>query len=124
MNNKMLGTYFERKMCNLLSNQGWWAHFIEPKQNGAQPFDIIAVKNGRAVAIDCKTCSSNRFTIDRLEDNQICAFDKWLRCGNEMPYVAVEHNDDIYMIPYGYLRVEKSIKLEDAEWAKWGVLPV
>lgn len=124
MNNKMLGTYFERRMCNLLSNQGWWVHFIEPKQSGAQPFDIIAVKNGRAIAIDCKTCSSNRFTIDRLEDNQICAFDKWLRCGNEMPYVAVEHNYDVYMMPYGYLRVEKSIKLEDAEWAKWGVLPV
>lgn len=124
MNNKMLGTYFERKMCNHLNNDGWWVHFIEPKQSGAQPFDIIAVRNGRAIAIDCKTCAGSKFSIDRLEDNQIYAFDKWLKCGNEMPYIAVEHKEDIYMIPYGYLKDMKAVKLEDIEWAKWGVLPV
>ena len=124
MNNKMVGTYFERKMCNLLGNEGWWVHFIEPKQSGAQPFDIVAVKNGRAIAIDCKTCVNSRFSIDRLEDNQIYAFEKWLRCGNEMPYIAVEHEDDVYMIPYGYLRDKQSVKLKELQWAKWGVLPV
>lgn len=124
MNNKMIGTYFERKMRNLLNNEGWWVHFIEPKQSGAQPFDIIAVKNGRAIAVDCKTCVSNNFPLSRLEDNQIYAFEKWIRCGNSMPYVAVEHEDEIYMIPYDYLRDKKVVKLEDLEWAKWGVLPV
>lgn len=124
MNNKMIGTYFERKMCNLLSNEGWWVHFIEPKQSGAQPFDIVAVRNRRAIAIDCKTCVNAKFSIDRLEDNQIYAFEKWLRCGNEMPYIAVEHEDDIYMIPYGYLRDKQSVKLKELQWARWGVLPV
>lgn len=124
MNNKMIGTYFERKMCNLLSNEGWWVHFIEPKQSGAQPFDIVAVRNRRAIAIDCKTCVNAKFSIDRLEDNQIYAFEKWLRCGNEMPYIAVEHEDDIYMIPYGYLKDKQSVKLEELQWARWGVLPV
>ena len=41
-----------------------------------------------------------------------------------MPYIAVEHKDDIYMIPYDYLKNNKSVKLEDLQWAKWGVLPV
>ena len=124
MNNKMIGTYFERKMCNLLSDKGWWVHFIEPKQSGAQPFDIIAVKNGRAIAIDCKTCASDRFSIDRLEDNQIMAFDKWIACGNNEPYIIIEHDEDIYIVPYSYLKDNKSIKLEGLEWARWGVLPV
>lgn len=124
MNNKRLGTAFEQKVCRLLADDGWWVHFIEPKQSGAQPFDIIAVRHGRAVAIDCKTCASARFSIERLEDNQILAFEKWMACGNAEPYIIVEHADDVYIIPYKYLRENKSIKLEDLQWAKWGVLPV
>ena len=124
MNNKKLGTRFERKICHMLNRDGWWVHFIEPKQSGAQPFDIIAVRHGRAVAIDCKTCASGRFSIDRLEDNRIFAFDKWIACGNDDPRVIVEHGEDIYVIPYSYLKENKSVKLEDLQWAKWGVLPV
>ena len=124
MNNKKLGTAFEQKICKMLNRDGWWVHFIEPKQNGAQPFDIIAVRHGRAVSIDCKTCASGRFSIDRLEDNQIFAFDKWIACGNDDPRVIVEHGEDIYVIPYSYLKENKSVKLEDLQWARWGVLPV
>lgn len=118
MNNKKLGTQFEKRICEMLKRDGWWVHFIEPKQNGAQPFDIIAVRNGRAVAIDCKTCASERFTIDRLEDNQIFAFDKWVACRNDDPYVIVEHCEDIYVIPYSYLKENRSVKLEDLQWAR------
>ena len=124
MNNKKLGTKFERKICHMLNRDGWWVHFIEPKQSGAQPFDIIAVRLGRAIAIDCKTCVSARFSIDRLEDNQIFAFEKWIACGNDDPYIMVEHGEDVYVIPYAYLKENKSVKLEDLEWARWGVLPV
>ena len=108
----------------MLNHDGWWVHFIEPKQSGAQPFDIIAVRHGRAVAIDCKTCAKNTFSIDRLEDNQIFAFDKWKACGNSDPYVIVAHDDDIYVIPYSYLKENKTMKLEESQWARWGVLPV
>ena len=124
MNNKRIGTAFENKVCKMLQADGWWVHFIEPKQSGAQPFDIVAVRNGRAIAIDCKTCVNKRFSIDRLEDNQIMAFEKWMSCGNDVPYVIVEHEDDVYVIPYSYLKNHKSVKLEDAGWARWGVLYV
>lgn len=124
MNNKRIGTAFEKRICDILNHDGWWVHFIEPKQNGAQPFDIVAVRNGRAIAIDCKTCVNKRFSIERLEDNQITAFDKWIACGNADPYVIVEHGEDIYVIPYSYLKDVTSVKLEDLQWAKWGVLPV
>ena len=118
MNNKKLGTAFEKRVCALLSANGYWVHFITPDVRGAQPFDIIAVKDGRAIAIDCKTCASGKFSISRLEDNQIFAFEKWLECGNDDPYIFVEHGKEIYAISYLYLRENKIVKLEE----KWRFL--
>jgi Holliday junction resolvase len=112
MNNKRLGTAFEREMCEILAAQGYWVHFIVPDARGAQPFDIIAVKDGKALAIDCKTCAADSFSVSRLEDNQIMAFNKWRACGNETPVIAVKHAEKIYYIDYSRLLQEKRIKLE------------
>lgn len=112
MNNKRLGNSFERFMCNYLSDKGYWVHFISPDKRGAQPFDIIAVRDDVPVAIDCKTCKDHIFRIGRLEDNQICAFDKWLSCGNRMAYIAVMHDDRLYMIYYSQLKILGSIDLD------------
>jgi Holliday junction resolvase len=113
--NKKLGTEFEREFVKLLNSDGFWVHFIEPKRDGSQPFDIIAVKDGVAFAIDCKTCVKKTFNIDRLESNQVLAFNKWLRCGNSMPLIAVKHQGQIYMIPYLLLKKEKSLRINECE---------
>lgn len=89
MNNKKLGTEFEKQMCRYLAKAGYWVHFIQPDSRGAQPFDIIAVKNNEAYAIDCKTNSEPIFRMDRLEDNQVLAFARWEMCGNNVPLIAV-----------------------------------
>lgn len=112
MNNKKIGTAFEKRVCQMLASDGWWVHFIEPKQNGAQPFDIIAVKAGGAIAIDCKTCASKYFGFDRLEDNQVMAFEKWLACGNAMPLVYIEHDGRVFVIRYQYIKEKNRINLE------------
>ena len=112
MNNKKLGMAFERRMVDDLSDRGYWVHFITPDNRGAQPFDIIAVKDGLAVAMDCKTCKDKIFRISRLEDNQIMAFDHWLKCGNANPFIAVEHDDRIIMIDYCELKKKGKIDLE------------
>ena len=39
MNNKKLGTEFEREAVTLLSQKGYWVHFITPDSRGSQPFD-------------------------------------------------------------------------------------
>lgn len=111
MNNKKLGTEFENKVCQELSKKGWWVHFFAPDRTGAQPFDIIAVKGGLAVAIDAKTSSTHRFSINRLEDNQRLAFDKWLRCGNDMPYLAVEYDNQIVWVSYWELKENGTVDL-------------
>lgn len=112
MNNKKLGTAFEKEVCDLLAKSGWWVHFIAPDTRGAQPFDIIAVRNGKAVAIDCKTCVAKWFNISRLEDNQVMAFERWIACGNEDPKIAVKHNEQITWIQYSELKERRKINLE------------
>lgn len=112
MNNKKLGTEFEKAMVDLLAKQGYWVHFIFPDKRGAQPFDIIAVKDCMAVAIDCKTCKDHMFRLGRLEPNQIMAFEKWIACGNDAAYLAVLYKDEIYMISYERLKTEGSIDLD------------
>lgn len=112
VSNKKLGTAFEGEVCDLLSAEGYWVHFIVPDARGAQPFDIIAVKGNNSFAIDCKTCVSEVFNIRRLEDNQKSAFDKWLKCGNTDPMIAVKHKDKIYLISYSELKERKSVRLD------------
>lgn len=105
MNNKKLGTKFEKAVCQQLAEEGYWVHFITPDRRGAQPFDIIAVKNDRAFAIECKTLTASEryFRISRLEDNQILAFNYWLRCGNTEPKIIVLHGDRIVAINFSEL---------------------
>ena len=111
MNNKRLGTAFEKRLCEWLSVRGWWVHFISPDRTGSQPFDVIAVKNGLALAIDCKTSAKPIFNISRLELNQVHAFEKWLKSGNEMPLVAVEYEGHIFFVKYSDLKQNGKVDL-------------
>lgn len=104
MNNKALGTKWEKDFCKWLASKGWWVHFITPAPDGGQPFDVIAVRNGKALAIDCKTSAKPTFSLNRLELNQIMSFNKWLKCGNLMPVVAVKYQDNLYLIKYDELK--------------------
>ena len=119
MNNKALGTAFEQEFCGMLAEHGYWAHFIVPDIRGAQPFDIIAAKNGIPLAVDCKTCVANVFSISRLEDNQIMAFELWMKCGNGEPVIAVKHKEQVFLIGYLELKEKGSISLKErsAEWS-------
>lgn len=113
MNNKRLGTDFEREFVQMLANRGFWVHFINPDRTGSQPFDVIAVKNGKAYAFDCKTCSTKRFSIDRLEDNQILAFEKWLSCGNTQPMIAIKYRNQVKILYYTDLKALTVVNIEE-----------
>lgn len=75
MNNQQLGKEFEREMTQWLFEHGWWAHFLQPSPSGSQPFDVIALKDGQVLCIDCKTCGSPRFALSNVKDNQRQAFE-------------------------------------------------
>lgn len=122
MNNKKLGTAFEREVCKKLSDMGYWVHFLTPDESGAQPFDIIAVKGTVAGAIECKTLESKRqwFSIKRLEDNQIWAFQKWVACGNGEPLIFVKNDTAVYIVPWTKLKQAGKVKLKECAIA-WNV---
>ena len=114
LNNKQIGTAFEREMCEILADQGFWVHFLSPDNRGAQPFDLIFVKDGVAYVADCKTCKGHFFRWERLEDNQILAFEKWIACRNSMPMLFVKDEDGyIHCISYNSLKEQKKIDLRE-----------
>lgn len=124
MVNKIAGNRFEAELCGILAEHGFWAHNMTQNQAG-QPADIIAVKEGWAVLIDCKLCSGKRFSFARIEPNQASAMDLWNACGNSDAWFAVKTPDgEIGMINWQYIKFlqelgfrssscEEHIKLED-----------
>lgn len=123
VNTKQIGNDFEKQFGKCAQALGFYALFINPNRAGAQPFDFIVAKNGRSYAIDCKTCVGTRFTCDRVEDNQALAMARWCECGNTMPYFAVLHHGEIYMIPWEDIKDFASVKICDymtfTQWVKW-----
>lgn len=113
VSNKRLGIEFEKEFVKMLARQGFWAHFLEPNKSGAQPFDIIAVKDGKAWAFDCKTSVKKLFSISRLEVNQMYAFNKLAYCGCRNTYAAVLHNDEVYLVSYEELCKHGSVELNE-----------
>ena len=66
------GVKFEIEFCELLGENGFWAHRLSENMKGAQPFDIIAMKNGKPIAIECKVVGkTGLFPLSRVEDNQL-----------------------------------------------------
>lgn len=113
MNNKKIGTQFEKDFCEMMSKEGFWVHFLSPDSTGAQPFDVIAVRDGIAYAIDCKTSVSHIFPISRLEFNQIASFMLWMKKGNREPLIAVKYREDIYFIGFLELWEKKKVDLDE-----------
>ncbi len=105
MTNKLSGNRFEAELCGILAEHGFWAHNMTQNQAG-QPADIIAVKEGWAVLIDCKLCSGKRFSFARIEPNQASAMDLWHACGNRDTWFAVKTPDgEIGMINWRYIKI-------------------
>lgn len=106
VSNKKLGNDFEQEFCKRLSKAGYWVHNFANKKNG-QPADVIAVKDGTALLLDCKVCSNGIFDISRIELNQHLAMRKWERCGNGTAWLALKVEDEIYILPYSALEKQK-----------------
>lgn len=117
MSNKQAGTDFENALAKYLSSFGYWVHNMAQNKSG-QPADLIAVKDQKALLIDCKDCKTNRFTFSRIESNQDSAMTLWSMCHNDYGWFALRLlNGSIYMLSHrtmSDLRVDKkSLNEED-----------
>lgn len=113
MNNKRLGTAFEREFCELLAARGFWVHFMSPSASGAQPCDIIACKNNTPYLFDCKTCEDEIFRISRIEENQKFAFMRFIKSGNKNCFIAVKHKTKIYLIDWKTLEIDEKVRIQN-----------
>lgn len=101
--NRSIGNAFEREMSEILSDNGFWVHLMKQNSSG-QPADLIAVKNHKAVLIDCKVCMGDRFPLSRVEENQALAMNHWDDCGNGTGWFALKVRDEIFMFSHTYIQ--------------------
>ena len=122
MDNKKIGNDFETEFCEILSENGFWVHNFAQNQAG-QPADVIAVRDGGSFLIDCKVCSTGRFQLKRIEENQQLAMQHWLDMGKDEAWFALKIENDIVMISYLDLMCLKMIQssLDTSEIFKHGV---
>lgn len=118
--NRRNGTRFELKMCELLAERGYWVHQFAQNHAG-QPVDLIAAKDGKAYLIDCKVCSHNSFSTDRIEENQRLAMERWNMCGNTEGLFAVTFGTEVYMIELRTLLSAEKKHLRE-QWFKVNAL--
>ena len=107
--NRAVGNAFEKELCELLFNYGFWSHNLK-QDNAGQPADVIAVRNKIAYLIDCKDCSAKGFDLRRVEDNQVNAMQLWEECGNGQGWFALKAEEEVYMIPYICVMAYKNLK--------------
>lgn len=103
MSNRKIGNTFEQEFCDLLSEKGFWVHNLAQNAFG-QPADVIAVKKKKAYLIDCKECSSNKFDLTRIEENQALSMELWNACGNGEGWFAIKMQGKIIMVSYDVMK--------------------
>ena len=114
----MGGLEFQRKFCKRLWNDGYWALEIARDSRGAQPFDVLAMKDNHVLAVDCKVCSSKgaRFPLTRIEDNQWSAFMTVSERTDAIVGIVVWYDESVYFVHYetlfdAYRHGDKSINI-------------
>ena len=113
----MTGAEFENVFAKWLFDKGFWALNIPKNKFGAQPFDIIAIKDDFIWAIDCKVCGQNRLDLRRVEPNQLSAFNALRTRTNAHCSFVCWHKNVMYEITFnevekGLSKGAASIKLE------------
>lgn len=132
MNNKSMGTKFEKEFAEILADHWFWVHLFQDNKNG-QPCDVIAAKDGHAYLFDCKSCETDYFQLSRAEENQINAMILFSMMGNEPGMFAIRFPDkQVYLLPYtkiwelqeaGFKRINatvcrtQGVTLE--QWLEW-----
>lgn len=101
----MTGQEFQHMVCKMLSVRGFWAYETINKQSG-QPVDVIAAKDNVCYIIECKVTQTDRFPLNRVEDNQITAIERFENRGNTQSWFSFffeKHPDDVLFVRAKYI---------------------
>lgn len=101
MNND--GLKFQHQFALYMRSLGYWVYEFPTKHQG-QPADLICVKDGRVLLLDTKMCEIERFSLARIEDNQITAMTAWERARNGKAWFVIRTpKEGIWKIPSSYV---------------------
>ena len=92
------GSEWENEFAQILSRNGFWATVLPKQRDGSQPFDVVASKNGKMLAFDCKTVKGYNYQLNRIEENQEKAFIKLEQCGSYANYFAIKCDDGLMVL--------------------------
>jgi len=93
------------------------------QNKSGQPADIIAVNEHTAILIDAKVCKNNRFSLERVEDNQFLAMSYWTKITKNPSGFAcyLEQSDEIKFIEFLEIKVliARGVKgINPSDWEK------
>lgn len=109
------GKKFEEELCDYFSNQGYYVIYNEKGITGAQPCDIVIIKNNIATLVEAKNLDnkSGLFNLERVEENQRMAFRHFKKCKNSNFILAIKWNNKVWFIDFDLLQFyDKHINLK------------
>ena len=119
MSNQAEGAAFEASLRRFLAARGYWVTKLVEGENGA-PLDLLAVKSGRALAVECKVCATLRFPLSRVEDNQWRGMRAFQKHAGEAVFALLSPAGEVCVFPYRQVLAAKlsgkaALLLPDAE---------
>lgn len=112
------GKKFEEELCNFFANRHYYVVYNNKGISGSQPFDILIIRDNVCFAIECKNLENKNgiFNIDRIEENQLLAYNRFLECRNHNFILAILWNNNVYFVNFDLLEYyKKSIDLKQIE---------
>ena len=108
--NKKRGKNFENEFAKILMKNNFWARL---DKGFAQTCDIIAGKNGKIFLFECKTCVSDYFNLERVEDNQSDSREWFKSCKNNNAWFVFKVDGiGIFLSKEAIKKPSEGIKLE------------
>ena len=116
------GAQAEKFVAEELAKLGYWVGTFDKGVSGSQPFDCIAIGEQYTIAFDVKLCKTDRFSFDRVEENQDLALGYItyeLRNPNVITCFMIVYENEIYILSFEYYKEillgghKKSIKVSE-----------
>ena len=119
MKSHEIGKVTEFKMAQFFSDKGYWVYQCPKTENG-QPADLIIAKDNIITLVEVKHCKNNRFTLNRIEPNQLTTYDFYKTKGNTNHKILIKFKKGVYMMDFSYIKEFishgfKSITVADLE---------
>ena len=119
MKNYEIGKITEFNAAKFFSKHDYWVYQF-PKTQAGQPADLIVIKNNKATLVEVKHCKSDRFSLNRIEPNQLTTYKFFKSKGNTSHKILIAFKSGVCLLDFKYIYIrkkldEKSIDFYDAQ---------